>query len=85
MITREAIDLVVTDVRLPGMSGLDLAARIRALPDVRQPAIIALTGAPTDEQEIAAMKSGCQVYAGKPSGSAELVRLIATQLHSSVS
>ncbi len=44
MASRENYDVVVTDIRLPGMDGLDLARRLRA--QTRSPKIILITAFP---------------------------------------
>ncbi|HEX4927898.1 MAG TPA: response regulator, partial [Burkholderiales bacterium] len=43
-ITRERPDVAIIDIGLPGMSGYELAQRIRAMPDASAMRLIALTG-----------------------------------------
>lgn len=60
----EKIDLVLTDLKLPGMSGVDLLARIRTQ-DSDVPVIV-LTAHGTVQTAVAAMKSGAFDYILKP-------------------
>ncbi|MGH8545967.1 MAG: sigma-54-dependent transcriptional regulator [Gammaproteobacteria bacterium] len=58
------IDLVVTDVRLPGMSGVELTMRIHeAYPDVP---VIVITGYAAIENAVEVLKRGASDYIVKP-------------------
>ena len=60
----EKIDLVLTDLKMPGMSGIELVARVRALdPDVP---VIVLTAHGTVQTAVEAMKQGAFDYILKP-------------------
>jgi two-component system response regulator AtoC len=60
----EKFDLVLTDLKMPGISGVDLLARIRALdPDVP---VIVLTAHGTVQTAVEAMKQGAFDYILKP-------------------
>jgi two-component system response regulator AtoC len=61
---REQIDVVLTDLRMPGPSGLDLLTRLREL-DPEVPVIV-LTAFGTIETAVAAMKRGAFDYVLKP-------------------
>jgi two-component system NtrC family response regulator len=57
-------ELVVTDLKMPGMSGLDLLRRIRAdFPDTQ---VILITAFGTIETAVEAMKAGAYDYVTKP-------------------
>jgi DNA-binding NtrC family response regulator len=61
---QESFDVLVTDLQMPGMSGLELIRRARqADPAIR---IIVLTGYPTIENAVEAMKLGASEYLTKP-------------------
>jgi two-component system, NtrC family, response regulator AtoC len=61
---REQIDLVLTDLKMPGANGLDLLGRVRAL-DPEVPIII-LTAYGTIDTAVDAMKRGAFDYVLKP-------------------
>ncbi|HEX6507796.1 MAG TPA: EAL domain-containing protein [Chloroflexota bacterium] len=69
-------DLMLTDVQLPGMNGLDLVRRIRADEALRDTVIVAMTGAPRSEDEQHALSIGCDVYTAKPKSNADMIRLV---------
>jgi len=63
---RGPIDMVVTDLRLPGMTGLELLARIRQTnPNLRA---ILITGQPTPEVRAQAAALGVVAFLPKPVG-----------------
>ncbi len=55
-----AIDLLVTDHQLPGMSGFDLCVRL--LEDAPPFALVLLTGAGSEQMAIRALRAGIQDY-----------------------
>jgi DNA-binding NtrC family response regulator len=68
---REAFDLVVTDVRLPGVDGLTLFRRARALqPDA---GVVVMTAFADAEDAVAVMREGARDYLQKPFEMEELL------------
>jgi DNA-binding response OmpR family regulator len=63
-IARGTIDLVLSDVRMPFVSGVELLTSIRARWPER-PYVILMSGL-TDTQTMAALASGAQAVLGKP-------------------
>jgi EAL domain-containing protein (putative c-di-GMP-specific phosphodiesterase class I) len=61
---RESVDLVLSDIDMPGRNGLELLQAIRAR-DLDVPVIL-LTGGPTIESAIAAVEYGASHYLTKP-------------------
>jgi two-component system cell cycle response regulator DivK len=61
-----APDLVVMDIHLPGMSGLDALAKLRAAPATRALPVVAFTASvmPQDRNEI--MAAGFDAFVSKP-------------------
>jgi DNA-binding NtrC family response regulator len=57
-------DLVLTDLRMPGMSGLDLLKKIKA--DYPETIVIVVTAFGTVETAVEAMKTGAYDYITKP-------------------
>ncbi len=73
---RDEVDLIVSDVMMPGISGLDLCEHIRADARTRHLPVILLTarGAATDKIE--GLDSGADDYIGKPFDPEELLARI---------
>jgi two-component system cell cycle response regulator DivK len=71
---REHPDLVITDVQMPGISGLEVSRRLKADEDSRDIPIIITTAYPLDEEEIRA--SGCDGFMAKPITIPEFLELI---------
>lgn len=59
-------DLVLMDIGLPGMCGLEATRRLRADPATRQIPIWAVTARALKEDEDAARTAGCDFYITKP-------------------
>jgi response regulator RpfG family c-di-GMP phosphodiesterase len=59
-----SIDLVITDIKMPGMSGIELLQKIREYSNTL-PVLLA-TGFPTMETAIEALKAGAYDYIAKP-------------------
>ncbi|HPH96188.1 MAG TPA: response regulator [Anaerolineaceae bacterium] len=69
--TRHTIDLMITDIRLPGFSGLELTRRFRArYPNVK---IIQMTGLKSPEMRRQAMDAGADLFFSKPLSMAEFI------------
>jgi len=68
------IDLVLTDLKMPGLSGLEVLHAAKAIaPDVD---VILLTAFGTIEEAVKAMKDGAYDFLTKPFQRAQLLRLI---------
>jgi two-component system response regulator HydG len=64
------VDLVITDLKMPGISGLDLVRHVREnMPDTE---VMMITGYPTIEGAVKAVKTGAEEYLTKPFTDAEL-------------
>ena len=68
---RESVDLVVTDQKMPDMSGLDLVKAVRAIDP--EASIIVITAYGTVDTAVAAIKSGAADYLSKPVNLDELL------------
>jgi DNA-binding NtrC family response regulator len=75
---RGRVDAVLLDLRMPGMDGMTVLARIRARPDA--PPVAVLTAVPTAANTIEAMRLGAVDHLAKPIGRAELAALITRML-----
>ena len=74
LLSRREFDVAVLDMMLPGMTGLDLLAKIKAGPTDCE--VVMLTGQATVETAVAAMKAGAYDYVVKPFPLQELETLI---------
>lgn len=59
-------DLILMDVQLPGMDGLDATRIIKSDPTLKDVTIIALTSHAMDGDEGRAREAGCDGYISKP-------------------
>ena len=73
--TREAFDVVITDLKMPGLSGLDLVGQLHSAKP-RLP-IILMTAFGTTETAIEAIRLGAYEYVLKPFEMTELLDLVA--------
>lgn len=63
----ESFDLLLTDIQMPGMTGIELAGAIRALgAALRQPRIVAVTANALNEARLQALDAGMDDYLTKP-------------------
>ncbi len=77
-----AVDLVITDFKMPGASGIDLIRHIRE--NFRNIEVMMITGYPTIESAVKAVKAGAEEYLTKPFTDTELlsaVKQILKKLH----
>ncbi|MEO8181748.1 MAG: response regulator [Deltaproteobacteria bacterium] len=58
--------LILMDLQLPGMDGLELTRRLKADPARRSIAIVALTAYAMKGDELRALAAGCDGYVAKP-------------------
>jgi two-component system cell cycle response regulator DivK len=72
--------LILMDLQLPGMDGLELTRRLKADPARRGIVIIALTAYAMKGDEAKARAAGCDGYVTKPIDVEALPRLIAEHL-----
>ncbi|REJ96322.1 MAG: response regulator [Planctomycetota bacterium] len=68
-------EMVILDLELPDMNGLEVARELRRLDTHNQTLIVALTGHGDDEHRRLAEENGCDEYLVKPVGLNELARL----------
>jgi two-component system, OmpR family, phosphate regulon response regulator PhoB len=73
IIEREPPELVVLDLMLPGMSGLDLLRELRRRPALQFLPVILLTARKEEEDRIEGLRLGADDYVAKPFSPTELV------------
>ncbi|MFL6209878.1 MAG: response regulator [Pyrinomonadaceae bacterium] len=64
--TREQPDIILMDIGLPVMDGIEATRRIRAQVDARDRLIVALTAHHETEYRANALAAGCDAYLTKP-------------------
>lgn len=65
-IERRIPDLILLDLQLPGMDGLELTRRLKARPETRSIPIVAVTAYAMKGDEAKARHAGCNGYLVKP-------------------
>ncbi len=66
-------DVIVLDVMLPGRSGFEILADLRADPDLRRIKVLMLTAAGLNADRETALRAGADDFMSKPFANAELV------------
>ena len=69
-------DLIISDIRMPGMDGYTLVRNLRASPRTRLVPIIFLTAKDETADRIAGFRSGVDAYITKPFESEELIAIV---------
>ena len=75
-------DLILMDVQLPGMDGLDLTRRLRLMPALRGVTIVALSAYAMATEKQNAQEAGCDGYITKPINTRSFARLVREYLDS---
>jgi DNA-binding response OmpR family regulator len=70
-------DLVVLDVSMPGMSGLEVCRAVRADPELTGTAIVLLSAAVDDQSRAAGIQAGAIEFLSKPFSPNELSKRLA--------
>ena len=79
---RDLPDLIIMDVMMPGMNGLDATQQIRQYQPLNQVPIVAVSAYGADEYRKIALEAGCDEYVSTPFNPAELADLIGSLLES---
>ncbi|MBM9536383.1 sigma-54-dependent transcriptional regulator [Desulfobulbus alkaliphilus] len=75
---QDPFDLVISDIRMPGLTGLELLARLKQLRT--EIAVIMITAFASPDDAVAAMKNGAFDYITKPFNVDEIKRVIRSAL-----
>jgi two-component system, cell cycle response regulator DivK len=76
----EQPDLVLMDIQLPGMDGLQATALLKSDPSTRSIPVIALTALAMKGDEQRILAAGCDAYIAKPLAYKEFLATISTLL-----
>jgi response regulator RpfG family c-di-GMP phosphodiesterase len=74
-IRRERPDVIVLDLRMPGMSGAELCARLKSSPKTKSIPIVLLTGADLEEAK-RAQEAGAEALVRKPFSPLDLLAVV---------
>jgi len=74
-------DLIISDVNMPKMSGLEMTEKLKNTPATAQIPIILLTAKVTKRDTVAGFASGADDYLTKPFDTSELVMRVNAQIH----
>src|SRR5258708_16410806 len=73
---RERPDLILMDINMPGMDGMEATSRLKSSPDLSHIPIIALTANAMRGDRERIMAAGCDDYLQKPVDNTKLVELV---------
>jgi DNA-binding NarL/FixJ family response regulator len=76
MLDRDPVDVVLMDIRMPGIDGVEATRRIRLALPAERVRILVLTTFEHDQTVLAALRAGANGYLSKAAGPAELVQAI---------
>ena len=62
----ERPDLILMDVKLPGVDGLEATRRIKSTPSLRDVPVIIVTSYAASDDNVRATEAGCDAYVSKP-------------------
>jgi DNA-binding response OmpR family regulator len=72
----ERCDLVVLDVVMPGMSGLEVCRKLRDMPGYAEIPVILLTAKSTDDDRRKGLEAGADRFLAKPFDPGRLVEIV---------
>ncbi len=77
---RERPDLIIMDIQLPKMNGLEVTRKLRETPAFSHTPIIAITAYAMKGDKERVIEAGCDAYLSKPINTRELPEIIAGML-----
>jgi two-component system, cell cycle response regulator DivK len=80
LISRRRPDLILMDIQLPGMDGLELTRKLKSEPATSAIPVVALTAHTMPLHERAALAAGCAAFLAKPVSPAVLAAEVRTRL-----
>ncbi len=69
-------DLILMDIRLPGIDGLETTRRLKADPHTAAIPVVAVTAHAMPEDEARILEAGCEAYMPKPLRFSSLMSLV---------
>ena len=69
-------DIIVSDVRMPGLDGIEFIKLVRQIPQLKSVPAIALTGSTTGKSVQGALAAGFTIHIAKPVEASDLIQVI---------
>jgi signal transduction histidine kinase/ligand-binding sensor domain-containing protein/AraC-like DNA-binding protein/ActR/RegA family two-component response regulator len=66
LLNRENIDLIISDIMMPGMNGIEFCERVKSQMDISHIPFVLLSAKDSLETKIAGAESGADIYLSKP-------------------
>ena len=66
LVQKEKPDLILMDIQLPTVSGVEVTRQIRQIPNITQPRIVAVSAFALKQDADKALAAGCDDYISKP-------------------
>jgi two-component system, cell cycle response regulator DivK len=85
MIQRDLPDLIIMDINLPKMNGLDVTRTLRKIPAFSKTPIIGITAYAMKGDKEKILEAGCDIYLSKPINTRELPIIVAETLEKTAS
>jgi len=76
LLSRDRVDLIILDIIMPEMSGLEVCRKIRTMETNQDVPIIMLTAKSADEDKQQGMDAGANLFLPKPISPQRLIQLI---------
>jgi len=80
IVNREKPDLIIMDIQLPMMDGLEVTRKLRETPAFSHIPIIAITAYAMKGDEDRIVRAGCDAYLSKPINTRQLPEVVAKML-----
>ncbi|WP_414582782.1 response regulator [Scytonema sp. PCC 10023] len=84
MFQEQSADLIILDLMIPGLDGLEVCARIRQKPGVKDPYILMLTAKGEEIDRVIGLSTGADDYMVKPFSPRELIARVRALLRRSL-
>ena len=82
MAVQEKPDLIIMDINLPDISGLEATNRIKSIPETASIPIVAFTANITEHDRTSFSDAGCDGYMSKPASATILLDVVSEYLAS---